>query len=82
MSQGTMGGGGDVLTRVVKVQDATPGQVATTFLMQECYAVLPSSSGRGRIEVDRAAQEPDEMDAEPRHAAGGRPVLLEVGRER
>ncbi len=56
-----------MLSRIAEVHDATPGQVALAFLMQEGYAVIPSSGDRGRIEENFAAQEleldEDEIEA-------------------
>lgn len=46
-----------VLSRIAEVHDATPGQVALAFLLSEGFAVIPSSSDRGRIEENFAAQD-------------------------
>ena len=46
-----------VLSRIAEVHDGTPGQVALAFLLAEGYAVIPSSSDRGRIEDNFAAQD-------------------------
>lgn len=56
-----------MLSRIAEVHDATPGQVALAFLLAEGHVVIPSSSDRGRIAENFAAQE-IELDADEMQA--------------
>jgi len=44
-----------VLRRIAAVRDATPAQVALAWLMQQGYAVIPSSTRRANLESNLAA---------------------------
>jgi 2,5-diketo-D-gluconate reductase B len=44
-----------VLRRIAAVRDATPAQVALAWLMQQGYAVIPSSTRRANLESNLGA---------------------------